>query len=109
MAEFVFAIVLLFSLINILYLAHASMFGSLIMPFAFFKFLPKTFYTLNSLQQFPLKQFPAVPFQEKDSLLSYTHKPKRLVLKARCAARLRAPLRYFRATRAFQVLTCPNA
>ena len=33
----------------------------------------------------------------------YTRKPKRLALKARCAARLRAPLRYFRSARAFQV------
>ena len=39
---------------------------------------------------FSFKAVPCVSFQEKGSLLSYTHKPKRFVLKARCAARLRA-------------------
>ena len=39
---------------------------------------------------FLFKAVPCVSFQEKGSLLSYTHKPKRFVLKARCAARLRA-------------------
>ena len=50
-------------------------------------------------------------FQDRNkcSLLFYTHKPKRLVLKARCAARLRALLRYTALRQSISSVKCSKS